>query len=220
MKNTNIARIALCAGLSLALSAGVYAQNGPTMGGGPGKGGPGMGMANGKGQPKAMHMRRRQPPSPEQVADNMSKELNLSEEQHENVKALIASNQPLMREFSEKMKKLKIDIRNRMFAADSTLEEVYGLIDQLAVAQSEHMKRRVENQFKLKEILSPEQYEKFLESARNRMQGRKRTFRRRFQVTQTVNGKTAPKLPDGPEVGGQDVPTPPPPPPSPEQEAQ
>lgn len=71
------------------------------------------------------------------------------------------------------LKEARLELRHQMMQESPDKREIAKLVDQVAQAQKEVLKHEVDRKLAMKEILTPEQYEKFMQGRGERRRGEK-----------------------------------------------
>lgn len=118
----------------------------------PAQGGRGNGKGNGEGR-----------------GAKMAQELNLTQEQQDQLKALKTESKDSHKSDREAFKAKKSELNDLLKASSVDKRAIDSKIKEISALTEKKMQNRVEHLLKVKEILTPEQFEKFLEMKEERM---------------------------------------------------
>ncbi|MEK7273669.1 MAG: Spy/CpxP family protein refolding chaperone [Candidatus Desantisbacteria bacterium] len=110
---------------------------------------------------------------PEQAADKIFKELNLTEEQKNKLKQNRKAQQEAMKGLRTQMMKKHAELRDTLSKPDVSRAIVEPIAAELKALQAKIMDCRLDGIFAVKEILTPEQYAKFQEKVKEKVENRK-----------------------------------------------
>lgn len=99
----------------------------------------------------------------------MTQELNLSQEQQDQMKALRTKSKDAHKAEREEFRTKKNELNDLLKASSVDKKAIDTKIKEISALTEEKMQNRVEHLLKVKEILTPEQFEKFLQMKEERM---------------------------------------------------
>ena len=105
--------------------------------------------------------------------EKMEKELGLSVEQREKMKALREEFSGKQRDLGDQVKAKRDALRAELDGEDPDRVKVTALVGDVSDLQKQMMINRMDNVFKVREILTPEQFKKLREARAKRMEERK-----------------------------------------------
>ena len=108
--------------------------------------------------------------------DQVIKQLNLTPQQEAQIKQLQMLNRQKAKELFRRLKEKRRELADELDKARSNPIKIRALIATLKDLQGRMIEQRVEDVLKMKEILTPEQYQKFSETLKSM---RQRNFERR-----------------------------------------
>ena len=108
--------------------------------------------------------------------DQVIRQLNLTPQQEVQIKQLQMLNRQKAKELFRRLKEKRRELADELDKARSNPIKIRTLITELKDIQGRLIEKRVEDVLKMKEILTPEQYQKFSETLKSM---RQRNFERR-----------------------------------------
>ena len=108
-----------------------------------------------------------------QAADKIFKELNLTEEQKDKIKQNRKTQHEAMKGFRAQLMKKHAELKEKLSNPDVTRASVEPIAAELNALQAKIMNCRLDGIFAVKEILTPEQYAKFQEKVKEKVENRK-----------------------------------------------
>ena len=96
------------------------------------------------------------------MLDRLSEKLDLTAEQEEQLKALKKTNMEEMKALHEEMKSKREELRAELQKPDTDKARINAVVTEMKALQSKQIDQRVDNFLGMKEILTPEQFEKFI----------------------------------------------------------
>ncbi|KPL01277.1 MAG: hypothetical protein AMJ91_00520 [candidate division Zixibacteria bacterium SM23_73_3] len=111
-----------------------------------------------------------QPPCPSLM--DMADELGLTDGQVENIREIQYNFKKTEIGLRAELKTSRLELRHLMMKENPSQKEIGRLVDRIAEAQKKVLKQNVDRKLALKEILTPEQFEKFIQMKRERGKGK------------------------------------------------
>jgi Spy/CpxP family protein refolding chaperone len=101
-----------------------------------------------------------------------AEELKLTDDQKEGVKEIQYNFNKNAIGLRAELKTSRLELRHLLMQDNPSKNEISKLVDRIADAQKKLLKNQVDKKLALKEILTPEQFEKFMMKRGERMKGR------------------------------------------------
>jgi Spy/CpxP family protein refolding chaperone len=113
-----------------------------------------------------------QAPGPGRGRMEKAEELKLTDDQKEGVKEIQYNFKKNAIGLRAELKTSRLELRHLLMQDNPNQKEISKLVDMIADAQKKLLKNQVDKKLALKEILTPEQFEKFMMMRGERMKGR------------------------------------------------
>ncbi|MBU4313138.1 MAG: Spy/CpxP family protein refolding chaperone [Candidatus Omnitrophica bacterium] len=109
--------------------------------------------------------------------DNLTKELGLTPEQEEKIKALKTEQREAKKQLMDKIQSKKAELKEELEKATTNRARINSIVKELSALMEYKLEQRVESVLSMREVLTPEQYEKFKEE-KEHFKGKKGGWRK------------------------------------------